>query len=200
MHVNIARWVPLSIIIPNIITALLKLVLSFRKQLILLNREFWRKKNATFWKQAKVIWMLPKIFDWVMCFGITCCDFLAEHCLLFKWNFSQLIRWSVAGIENICPAKYHKSENLQAGWIMKQKSFQRTAWQLVEKFPEYYITQNETVLLTKNKQTEKHFWRKLSKYFDNVICKELFGRAKLLDGWCFFKEDTIVYPDTSLHS
>lgn len=134
-----------------------------------------------------------------MYFGITCCDSLAEHCLLFKWNFSQLIRWSVAGIENIYPAKYHKSENLQAGWIMKQKSFQQTAWQLVEKFPEYYTTQNKTVLLIKNKQTGKHFRRKLSRYFDYVICNELFDRAKLLDGWSFFK-DSIVYPDISLHS
>lgn len=188
MHVKVARWVPLNIIIPNVITALLKFALSFQKQPILLNREFWRKKNATFWKQAKVIWMLPKIFDWVMYFGITCCDSLAEHCLLFKWNFSQLIRWSVAGIENICRAKYHKSENLQAGWIMKQKSFQQTAWQLVEKFPEYYMTQNKTIVLSKNKQTEKHFRRKLPRYFDYVICKELFEWAKLLDGWFFLKK------------
>lgn len=153
MHVKVARWVPLNIINPNIITALLKLALSFQKQPILLNREFWRKKNATFWKQAKVIWMLPKILDWVMYFGITCCDSLAEQCLLFKWNFSQLIRWSVAGIENICPAKYHKSENLQAGWIMKQKSFQQTAWQLVEKLPEYCMTQMKLFYWVKiNKQ------------------------------------------------
>lgn len=46
MHVKVARWVPLNIIIPNIITALLKLALSFQKQPILLNREFWREKKC----------------------------------------------------------------------------------------------------------------------------------------------------------
>lgn len=50
---------------------------------------------------------------------------------------------------------------------------------------------NETVLLSKNKQTEKHFRRKLPRYFDYIICKELFDTTKLLDG-CFFKEDAIV--------
>lgn len=130
--------------------------LSFINEPILLNGEFWRGKkkevNVAFWRQAEVTWKLPKIFDWVMYFGISRCDSLAEHCLLFKWNFSQLIRWSVAGIENICPAKYHKSENRHAGWIMKQKSFQQTAWQLGEKFPAHYLTKKkETVLLIKNK-------------------------------------------------
>lgn len=121
--------------------------LSFINEPILLNGEFWRGKkkevNVAFWRQAEVTWKLPKIFDWVMYFGISRCDSLAEHCLLFKWNFSQLIRWSVAGIENICPAKYHKSENRHAGWIMKQKSFQQTAWQLGEKFPAHYLTKKK---------------------------------------------------------
>lgn len=180
MCVKVARWVPLNIIIPSIITVLLKLLgyLLKTNPYYSMENSGGKKKciNVAFWKQAKVIWMLPKIFDWVMYFGISCCDSLAEHCLLFKWNFSQLIRWSVAGIENICPAKYHKSENPQAGWIMKQKSFQQTAWQLVEKFPAYYLTKNETILLIKTQTNRKtYYWLFSEENCQNILIM-LFAR------------------------
>lgn len=181
MCVKVARWVPLNIIIPSIITVLLKLLgylLKTNPYYSMENSGGKKKKciNVAFWKQAKVIWMLPKIFDWVMYFGISCCDSLAEHCLLFKWNFSQLIRWSVAGIENICPAKYHKSENPQAGWIMKEKSFQQTAWQLVEKFPAYYWPKNETIFLIKTQTNRKtYYWLCSEENCQNILIM-LFAR------------------------
>lgn len=76
------------------------------------------------------------------------------------------------------PCQIPQEWNLQAGWIMKQKSFQRTAWQLVEKFPEYYLTKkkklfywlktNKWVFLFVRLFVSAYFLKRISKIF--LLC------------------------------